>query len=502
MTKAPESMAATAVRRLRPDPAGRQCSPASAGPRTRSTRASRRRTASAPITTTIDVDDPGGGLQRACRPAPRSTCGSPTTGLPRRRRGDRVPERRPRRSRSPAWTIRPTRSRRRADRRRSSGRRRHRRSRASRVGRGQMSRVLVLGGSGEMGSAAVADLVERTDHEVTVGDIRTEAAATLLRRLGAPERVVRVDVDDPASLAAALADTEVVLNATYMRHNVAGHRRRRSRPASTSSTSARTTRRRSNSSIATRAAEAAGCRIVPGLRRGAGPDQHPRPARRRPARPGRRGSGCTRTSPTRCGRRRASSSPASMPAPAPRSCSRRASWSSGRRSRRRSDSRFPEPYGEQEVHLVPHPEPVTLPRSIDVADVVFKVGYPADETRRIEVLLELGFDRDGAVRARRGRDLATPVRGGIHRQPRHRPDRPERQRQARPRRGHPRRAAGDADLRLRGGGRPAGPRRRRSPGPWPPSPPTWSRAADRPASCRPRPRSIRGRSSPPWPSAT
>ena len=55
---------------------------------------------------------------------------------------------------------------------------------------------------------------------------------------------------------------------------------------------------------------------------------------------------------------------------------------------------FPEPYGEQHVHLVPHPEPVTLPRSIDVANVVFKVGYPADETRRIEVLLELGFDRE------------------------------------------------------------------------------------------------------------
>ena len=74
-----------------------------------------------------------------------------------------------------------------------------------------MSRVLVLGGSGEMGSAAVADLVERTDHEVTVGDIRPDAAAALLRRLGAPERVMRVDVDDPASLASALTDTNVVL---------------------------------------------------------------------------------------------------------------------------------------------------------------------------------------------------------------------------------------------------------------------------------------------------
>ncbi len=83
-----------------------------------------------------------------------------------------------------------------------------------------MSRILVLGGSGEMGSAAVADLVERTDHAVTIGDIRTEPAATLLRRLGAPERVVHVDVEDPLSLAAALADTDAVLNATYMRHNI------------------------------------------------------------------------------------------------------------------------------------------------------------------------------------------------------------------------------------------------------------------------------------------
>jgi saccharopine dehydrogenase-like NADP-dependent oxidoreductase len=37
---------------------------------------------------------------------------------------------------------------------------------------------------------------------------------------------------------------------------------------------------------------------------------------------------------------------------------------------------------------------VTLPRTIDVRNVVFKVGYPPDETRRIRVLLELGFDAD------------------------------------------------------------------------------------------------------------
>jgi saccharopine dehydrogenase-like NADP-dependent oxidoreductase len=83
-----------------------------------------------------------------------------------------------------------------------------------------MARILILGGSGEMGSAAVADLVERTDHEVTIGDIRVDAARALLDRLGAPDRAVEVDVDDPGSLAATLKDTDVVLNARYMRHNV------------------------------------------------------------------------------------------------------------------------------------------------------------------------------------------------------------------------------------------------------------------------------------------
>jgi lysine 6-dehydrogenase len=56
---------------------------------------------------------------------------------------------------------------------------------------------------------------------------------------------------------------------------------------------------------------------------------------------------------------------------------------------------FPAPYGRRHVHLVPHPEPVTLPRHLEgLRDAVFKVGYPADENRRIAVLLELGFDRE------------------------------------------------------------------------------------------------------------
>ena len=160
---------------------------------------------------------------------------------------------------------------------------------------------------------------------------------------------------------------------------------------------------------------------------------------------------------------------------------------------------FPEPYGEQEVHLVPHPEPVTLPRSIDVANVVFKVGYPADETRRIRVLLELGFDRetpfevDGVPVSPRRFAASYVGRRGI---------------------GPDERSANVKHVRVEGllAGEPttltydfaversAGRRRRRSPARSRRSPPTWSRAAGRSASTRPRPRSTRGRSSPRWPS--
>ena len=83
-----------------------------------------------------------------------------------------------------------------------------------------MSRILVLGGSGEMGSAAVADLVARTDHEVTVGDIRPTPRTRCSTSSARPIGSCAVDVDDPASLASALAGTDVVLNATYMRQNV------------------------------------------------------------------------------------------------------------------------------------------------------------------------------------------------------------------------------------------------------------------------------------------
>ena len=255
-----------------------------------------------------------------------------------------------------------------------------------------MSRILVLGGSGEMGSTAVADLVERTDHEVTIGDIRPDAAAALLRRLGAPERVVRVDVDDPGSLAAALADTEVVLNATYMRHNV---------PVTDAAIAAgvhlvdlgsyypETLQQLERHERAV----AAGCRIVPGC--GVAPGLTNILARH----------GADRLDAVRAIRLYSYithpmwTSPGIVVTRFDASTGMSLVREGGRLVEQPSFSGdeqivFPEPYGAQAVHLVPHPEPVTLPRYLDVADVVFKVGYPADETRRIETLLELGFDRD------------------------------------------------------------------------------------------------------------
>lgn len=255
-----------------------------------------------------------------------------------------------------------------------------------------MSRILVLGGSGEMGSAAVADLIARTGHEVTVGDIRPDAATALLRRLGAPVQVARVDVDDPASLAAALADTDVVLNATYMRQVVAV----------------------TDAAIAAgvhlvdlgsyypetlqqldrdEAARAAGSRIVPGC--GVAPGLTNILAR----------LGADQLDSVDAVRMYSYithpmwTSPGIVVTRFDASKGTSVAWEDGAFVEHPSFTQeerfaFPEPYGEQEVHIVPHPEPVTLPRFLDVNDVVFKVGYPAEETRRIKVLLELGFDRD------------------------------------------------------------------------------------------------------------
>ena len=258
-----------------------------------------------------------------------------------------------------------------------------------------MSRILVLGGAGEMGSASVADLIERTDHEITIGELRVEPAQALLQALGAPERVVQVDVEDPASLAAILADTDVVLNATLMRHNVAvtdAAIRAGVHLVDLGSYYPETLEQLDRHAVA----EQAGCRIVPGC--GVAP-------------------GLTNIL-ARLGADELESvdsirlysyithplwtSPGIVVTRFDASTGISLVYEDGSLVEHPSFSEaehidFPAPYGRQEVHLVPHPEPLTLPRYIDVRNVVFKVGYPADENQRIKVLLELGFDRDGPV---------------------------------------------------------------------------------------------------------
>jgi lysine 6-dehydrogenase len=243
-----------------------------------------------------------------------------------------------------------------------------------------------------MGSAAVADLVERTDHEVSIGDIRVDAAHALLDRLGAPDRVAQVDVDDPRSLANALAETDVVLNATYMRHNVlvtdaaiaAGVHL-----VDLGSYYPETLEQLERHA----AAEAAGCRIVPGC--GVAPGLTNVLAR----------LGADRLDAVDSIRMYSYithpmwTSPGIVVTRFDASTGTSIVWEGGRPVEYPSFTgeehfAFPEPYGEQAVHLVPHPEPLTIPRTIDVRDVMFKVGYPADETTRIRVLLELGFDSD------------------------------------------------------------------------------------------------------------
>lgn len=255
-----------------------------------------------------------------------------------------------------------------------------------------MSRILVLGGAGEMGSAAVADLIERTEHEITVGELRPDAATALLQRLGASGRAVHVDVDDPVSLGAALADIDVVLNATYMRQNVAvtdAAIKAGVHLVDLGSYYPETLQQLERHEDAV----GAGCRIVPGC--GVAP-------------------GLTNIV-ARLGADELESvesiglysyithplwtSPGIVITRFDASTGTSLVYQDGSIVEHPSFSQaeqidFPEPYGRQEVHLVPHPEPITLPRYIDVPNVVFKVGYPAEEERRIKVLLELGFDRD------------------------------------------------------------------------------------------------------------
>ena len=106
--------------------------------------------------------------------------------------------------------------------------------------------------------------------------------------------------------------------------------------------------------------------------------------------------------------------------PARRWSTRAAAWWSARRSPASSWSSSPSPTASRRCTSSRIPEPVTLPRCIDLRNVVFKVGYPADETRRIRVLMELGFDSDEPFDVDGVGDRSASFCRCLHRPARHR----------------------------------------------------------------------------------
>ena len=255
-----------------------------------------------------------------------------------------------------------------------------------------MAQILVLGGAGEMGSMAVTDLTGRTGHEVTIGDLRLDAAGSLLRRLGAPENVIEVDVADSEALGAALAGADVVVNATLMRHNVAVTDAAIAAGVhlvDLGSYYPETLQQLERGA----AAEAAGSRIVIGC--GVAPGLTNILAR----------LGADNLDSVETvrmysyGTHPLSTSPGIVVTRFDVAAVPSLIYERGELVERPSfgDEEqvvFPEPYGEQTVYLVPHPEPVTLPRHLDVENVVIKLGYPPADRRALQVLLELGFDRE------------------------------------------------------------------------------------------------------------
>jgi saccharopine dehydrogenase-like NADP-dependent oxidoreductase len=241
-----------------------------------------------------------------------------------------------------------------------------------------------------MGSVSVRDLVERTPHEVVIGDLDVDAAEALAGSLPRPASVVPVDVEDDRSLRPAIERADTVLNATFMRWVPSVTR---------AAIDSRTHlvdlgaywRETAEQLAMDAAARGAGCRIVPGC--GAAPGLTNVLARRG-------ADQLDEVDTVRCYSyitHPLTTSPGIVYTRFDASTGTSLACREGEfvelptfGEEERVD--FPAPYGPQLVHLVPHPEPLTLPRSIGARNVIFKVGYPEDDTRQLRSLLELGFD--------------------------------------------------------------------------------------------------------------
>ena len=254
----------------------------------------------------------------------------------------------------------------------------------------RVATILVLGGAGAMGSVAVRDLHAATGHHLVVADARLEAAEALAAELGPRAEARHVDVDDPTSLADAMEGVDAVLNATLMRQVVAVTRAAIDAGLHLVDLGAYHPETREQLEFDEPARER-GCRIVAGC--GVAPGLTNLLARLAGDRLDeveaiRFSSYITHPMTT---------SPGIVYTRFDASVGSSLVLVDGRHEERPSFGEeevvtFPEPYGPQAVHLVPHPEALTLPRTMQVRHVSFKVGYPADETARIRALLQVGFD--------------------------------------------------------------------------------------------------------------
>ena len=286
-----------------------------------------------------------------------------------------------------------------------------------------------------MGSAAVADLIERTDHEVTCrrhpsGRGDRPPPATRCAPAGRSSRCRRPDFAGHRPCRHRCRAERDVHAPQRPRHRRRDRRRRPPRGPRLvlpgDAPTARTTRTGRRSGLSDRA----------GLRRGARPDQHPCPPRRRQAGDGHGHPPVLVHHPPDVDLARHRRDPI-------RREHRHLGRPRGRGARRASVV-----HRRRGDHL-----PGAVRRAARPSRPAPRAGHaaPLDRRSRCRVQGRLSGRRDrpdpgaartrlrsrGAVRARRCRDLAGAVRGRVHRSTRHRPDRPERERQAGPGRGRP-----------------------------------------------------------------
>ncbi|MBS1886191.1 MAG: saccharopine dehydrogenase NADP-binding domain-containing protein [Actinobacteria bacterium] len=252
-----------------------------------------------------------------------------------------------------------------------------------------MKRILVLGAAGAMAAVAIEDLLERTDHELVLADLSARPLEAWPER--APERVTTraVDVRDAAGLGSAMADVDVVLNTTWTRFAVPV-----TRAAIAAGVDLVDLGAYAETTLELLAldeeARAAGCCVVPGC--GGGPGLNGLLGRHGADQldavdsiemyshlndPIGMSAGIVIT--------RLESSVGMALVLEDGELVERPNFGEGR------IVEFAAPIGPIRVHYLPHPEPITLPRFVDVPNVSYMLGYGESEEAIVRGLVDLGF---------------------------------------------------------------------------------------------------------------